>query len=538
MSQADEIPTLQDEIARRRTFAIISHPDAGKTTLTEKLLLYAGQIDVAGTVRGRKTQRAVTSDWMALERERGISVSATALGFEYRGYRLALLDTPGHQDFSEDTYRTLTAADCAVMVLDVANGVEMQTRKLFRVCASRKIPILTLVNKMDRLGKSPLELLAEIERDLGIETVPVNWPVGLGKDFQGVVDRPSGRALLFSPGEQGSVIVPSRWVDLADLARETSDAVAAQTLGELELLDGAGSGFDPALFRAGRQTPVLFASAANNYGIEPFLDAFLHLAPPPATRRTVRGEVSATSEQFSGQVFKIQANLNPKHRDRVAFMRVCSGRFTPDLDPVVTRTGEKLRYKSAHTIFAREREEFAVAYPGDVIGLAFTKGLRLGDTLCVGPTVEYEALPQFSPECFAIARCTDLNRRKQMVEGLAQLADEGAIQVFIDPANSRDSILAAVGVLQFDVVKYRLESEYGVTSEIEPMPFRAGAWIGATGEGIQEMARTVGGTRLVMDHRRRWVVLAEEEFSIRYLKGRCPDLQLRPFGDSLFAPDA
>ncbi|MCE9532264.1 MAG: peptide chain release factor 3 [Planctomycetes bacterium] len=538
MSVLDEVAQqMREEIARRRTFAIISHPDAGKTTLTEKLLLYAGQIEVAGAVRGRKTQRAVTSDWMALERDRGISVSSTALGFEYRGYRLGLLDTPGHQDFSEDTYRTLAAADCAVMVLDVANGVETQTRKLFKVCASRRIPILTLINKMDRLGKDPLDLLAEIERDLGIETAPINWPVGLGPDFQGVVERSSGRVRLFSPGEQGSVIVPSRWVSMSELPVATSEAIAARTAGDLELLDGAGEVFDMARFLAGRQTPVLFASAATNYGIEPFLDAFLTLAPPPGMRRTIQGEVSADSEQFSGQVFKIQANLNPKHRDRVAFVRVCSGRFTPDLEPVVTRSGERLRFKSAHTLFAREREAFEIAYPGDVIGLAFTKGLRLGDTVCVGPPIEYEALPQFSPECFAMARCPDNGRRKQMAEGLAQLADEGAIQLFIDPANSRESILAAVGVLQFDVVKYRLETEYGVKAEIAPMPFKAGAWIGAS-EAIATSPNLSLGSRLVTDHRNRWVVLVEDEFSIRYLKRQYPQLKLQAFGDSLFAPMA
>ena len=526
---------LKAEIARRRTFAIISHPDAGKTTLTEKLLLYAGQIEVAGTVRGAKTQRAVTSDWMAMERDRGISVSSTALGFEYRGFRLGLLDTPGHQDFSEDTYRTLSAADCAVMVLDVANGVETQTRKLFKVCASRRIPILTFINKMDRLGKDPLDLLTEIERDLGIETVPMNWPVGLGPEFQGVIDRKSGQARLFSPGERGSVIVPSRWAELSELAGLTSEAIAARAIGELELLDGAGTQFDMSRFLAGLQTPVLFASAASNYGIEPFLDAFLNLAPAPSTRRTAQGHIAADGEQFSGQVFKIQANLNPKHRDRVAFVRVCAGRFTPDLDPIVTRTGERLRFKSAHTLFAREREVFEVAYPGDVIGLSFTNGLRLGDTLCVGPLVEYEALPLFSPECFAVVRCLDMNRRKQMAEGLAQLADEGAVQVFQDPDKNRELILAAVGTLQFDVVKYRLETEYGVKVEIAPMPFKAGAWIGVP-EAIAASPNLSLGSRLATDHRKRWVVLVEDEFNIRYLKGKYPDLQLQSFGESLFAP--
>jgi peptide chain release factor 3 len=531
----DDAQTMQTEIARRRTFAIISHPDAGKTTLTEKLLLYAGQIEVAGAVRGRKTQRAVTSDWMALERDRGISVSSTALGFEYRGHRLALLDTPGHQDFSEDTYRTLSAADSAVMVLDVANGVEIQTRKLFKVCAARGIPIITLINKMDRLGKEPLDLLAEIEQELGIEPIPINWPVGLGSEFTGVIERGSGKALLFSESERGSVIVPSRTVPIGDLAKETSDYIANQTLEGLELLDGAGSQFDLAKFQAAKQTPVLFASAANNYGIEPFLDAFLKLAPHPTGRRSLQGVVPAERDTFAGQVFKIQANLNPKHRDRVAFVRVCCGRFTPEMEPLIARTGEKFRFKSSHMLFARERQEIETAYPGDVIGLAYTKGLRLGDTLCLGQPVDFEALPQFSPECFANANCLDLSRRKQMTEGLSQLADEGAIQVLFDPTNHRETILAAVGILQFDVVKYRLESEYGVKVEIVMIPFKAGAWIGSTSHEVPDLAMSFG-TRLVKDHRNQWVVLAEDEFTIRYLKKQNPGTMIVSFSESLFAP--
>lgn len=527
--------TLASETARRRTFAIISHPDAGKTTLTEKLLLYAGQIDVAGAVRGRKTQRAVTSDWMALERERGISVSATALSFEYKGHRLNLLDTPGHQDFSEDTYRALAAADSAVMVLDVANGVEAQTRKLFRVCAARGIPILTLVNKMDRLGKDPLDLLAEVERELGVEPVAVNWPVGLGDQFQGVIDRLSERVLLFAPTERGSLQVPTRVVRQEDLESEVGTAMATACRDGLDLLDGAGGVWDRAKFLAGRQTPVFFASAATNYGIEPFLDVFLRLAPPPGLRAAIGGPMPVDRPQFAGQVFKIQANLNPKHRDRVAFVRVCAGVFTPDLEPLVARTGERIRAKGAHAMFARDREAIECAYPGDVVGLSFTKGLRLGDTLYDGPRVEYDGLPQFSPECFAVARCPDVGRRKQMAEGLQQLAEEGAVQVFVDPTNSRESILAAVGELQFEVVRYRLEAEYGVKAEIEPTGMTAGAWLGVD-LATASTVRLLPDTRLVADHRGRPVLLAADPFTLRFLQSREPALGVRPFADDLFAP--
>jgi len=523
------------EVARRRTFAIISHPDAGKTTLTEKCLLYAGQIAEAGAVRGRKTIRAVTSDWMALERERGISISSTALCFEYRGHVLNLLDTPGHQDFSEDTYRTLAAADSAVMVLDAANGVEGQTRKLFRVCATRKIPVLTFINKMDRLGKTPLELLEEIQADLGIEPIPMNWPIGLGDRFTGVHDRASARTLLFAPTERGSLQVPTRVVALADLDAEIGPELGHRSRGEVELIEVAGGTFDRERFLRGEQTPVFFGSAATNYGIEPFLDAFLGLAPAPGPRTGVAGPVPPDRAQFAGQVFKIQANLNPKHRDRVAFVRVCSGVFTPDIEPVVARTGERLRMKGSHRLFAQDREAVHEAYAGDVIGLAFTKGVRLGDTLYDGPAVEFAGLPQFSPECFATARCPDNARRKQFAQGLQQLADEGAVQVFTDPANGLEPILAAVGELQFEVVKFRLESEYGVDVELVPLTYRAGGWVGG-GRAALVGYQPLLTPRLVFDHRDRPVLLAQDAFSIRYLKGREPGLQLRPFSDDLFAP--
>lgn len=526
---------LRIEVARRRTFAIISHPDAGKTTLTEKFLLYAGQIAEAGLVRGRKTTRAVTSDWMALERERGISISSTALTFEYRGCIINLLDTPGHQDFSEDTYRTLTAADCAVMVLDSANGVETQTRKLFRVCAARRIPILTFINKMDRLGKSPLDLLAEIEQDLKIEPIPINWPIGLGEQFRGVFDRRRKKALLFSPTERGSQQVPTRVCEWTELEKEVGRQIASICADEIALLDGVSGPLEPERFRLGTQTPVFFGSAATNYGIAPFLDAFLDLAPPPGARKGREGPVPVDRLAFSGQVFKIQANLNPNHRDRVAFVRICSGRFTPDIEPIVTRTGKELRVKGTHRLFARDREEIQIAYPGDVIGLAFTKGVRLGDTLGEAPVVEFEPLPQFSPECFAVIRNPDGAKRKQLIEGLGQLADEGAIQLFIDPENNREPILAAVGQLQFDVVKFRLESEYGVKAQVSTLAYRAGAWVGAKKDELTGFRPTVG-SRLVFDHCGRPVLLTDDAFSIRYMQRQAPWLKLQSFGDDLFAP--
>jgi peptide chain release factor 3 len=528
-------PSVRAEVGRRRTFAIISHPDAGKTTLTEKFLLYAGQIDVAGSVRGRKTQRAVASDWMALERERGISISSTALSFGYRGHVVNLLDTPGHQDFSEDTYRTLAAADSAVMVIDAAKGIETQTKKLFQVCSIRGIPILTFVNKMDRLGRDPLSLLSEVEQVLGIDTAPINWPLGLGDEFRGVYDRDRRVALVFRPADRGSVQVPTEETDLTAALGEVSERTAHRVRQELELLDGAGVPFDRGQFLAGRMTPVFFGSAMTNFGVGPFLDSFLRLAPPPGPRKSDRGLVPPDRRWFAGQVFKIQANLNPRHRDRVAFVRVCCGRFDPEADLTLARTGAGVRIKGSHRLFAREREAMEEAFPGDIIGLANTGGLRLGDTLCVGPTLQFEALPQFSPECFAVARCPDTRRRKQFTDGLQQLADEGVVQVFTDREAVREPILAAVGDLQFDVVKFRLESEYGVRAEIAPLPYRAGAWVGATVDALA-VHSLVRSMKVAFDHQGRTVVLSEDAFSIRHLNKQEPGLGLRPFADNLFAP--
>lgn len=523
---------LQQEVRRRRTFAIISHPDAGKTTLTEKFLLYAGCIDVAGTVRGRKTRRAVTSDWMELERERGISITSTVLSFEYQGHLVNLLDTPGHQDFSEDTYRTLAAADSAVMVIDAAKGIETQTRKLFKVCAVRGIPILTFINKMDRMGRSPLDLLHELETVLGIDAVPLNWPLGQGPEFSGVFDLAHNHALVFDPTRRGDLQVVGRVHSREELPDHLPAGIVRPALDELDLLDGAGAVFDEGRFLQGRMTPVFFGSAMTNFGVQPFLEAFLRLAPCPRPRRSDQGMIPPEREAFSGIVFKIQANLNPKHRDRVAFVRVCSGAFTEDTEPVVSRTGARLRIKGSHRMFAREREEVVEAYPGDIIGLAVTGSLRLGDTLCEGAPFVYEGLPQFSPERFAVIRCMDNSRRKQLAEGLQQLADEGAVQVFFDPVNPREPILAAIGELQFDVVRFRLESEYGVRSEIEVLPYHAAGWL--SGEVASESR--VSGTRRVQDHHGRTAVLAESDWNLQWLQTQNPGLRIRAFSEDLFVP--
>lgn len=469
---------VQREAQRRRTFAIISHPDAGKTTLTEKLLLYGGQIEVAGAVRGRKTQRSATSDWMELEKQRGISVSSTVLTFEYNGFCINLLDTPGHHDFSEDTYRTLMAADCAVMVVDLAKGIEPQTRKLFEVCALRKIPVLTFVNKVDRPGKDPLTLLSEIESLLKIEPVPMNWPLDAGLGFRGLVDLRDLSADVFEQSS-GDIRASYNTHDLSQLHEAGFEVQTVQQVQEeVALLASAGSTFERDRFLKGEITPLFFGSALRNYGLEHFLEGFLEFSPPPVDRLSHLGPVPAHRSEFSGFIFKIQANLDPRHRDRIAFLRVCSGRFQREMEVVHARTGTKLRLKRAQLVFGRERETVEEAFPGDIVGLANPGTFHLGDTLCEREVVHFEPLPQFPPEHFAVLRCADTGRRKQFERGLEQLIEEGAIQIFSDPHKSqRESILAAVGELQFDVVRYRLESEYMTKTSIEWLPFKFARWV-------------------------------------------------------------
>jgi len=519
-------PLVRREAERRRTFAIISHPDAGKTTLTEKLLLYAGCVDEAGAVRGRKSQRSATSDWMAIERERGISITSTVLAFTYRGYQINLLDTPGHQDFSEDTYRTLTAADCAVMVLDAVRGIEPQTIKLFKICAARKIPILTFVNKMDRPGGEPLRSLGEIEEVLGIDAVPLNWPVGVGAGFCGVYDRQAGRLLRFSAVPHGTQTVPAATADL-DQAETLLPPEQASALREkIALLDGASATFDRARFLRGEQTPVFFGSALTNFGIEPFLNAFLDLCPPPGPRQSDRGLIHPAQPEFAGVVFKIQANLDPKHRDRVAFVRVCAGRFQREMDVTLARTGERIRIKRSHRLFARERETTDEAYPGDIIGMVNPGQFRLGDTLIEGETFQYEGQWEFLPERFARLRCTHTDRRKQFAKGLAQLLEEGVVQVLNDAnTNSREPVLATVGELQFDVVRYRLETEYNTPTTLEHLPYIAARWIDAPLAALNSFDPPTL-SRVMIDHQGAPIILFTSEWEIRNCQEKNPEFPL------------
>lgn len=519
------------EAARRRTFAIISHPDAGKTTLTEKLLLYAGMVNEAGMVRGRKNTRAATSDWMAMERERGISVTATALSFEFRGRRVNLIDTPGHQDFSEDTYRVLNAADAAVMVIDASKGIEPQTEKLFRVCADRRVPILTFINKMDRPAADPLGCLGQIETVLGIAAAPVNWPVGggLGSEFRGVLDLGTDTVHTYEPVSHGATEVPTKSAPRSE-ARGTllTDDEAARLADEAELIRTAGEGFDREKFLAGRQTPVYFGSALTNFGVETFLDGFLDLAPSPGPRPAASGDVPPDREAFSAVAFKMQANLDPRHRDRVVFLRVCTGRFRRDMEVTVARSGERFRVRRSVRLFGQERETVDDAWPGDVIGIVVSADLRLGDTLCEAEPVRYTGRWSFPPERFAVVRCDDTGRRKQFAKGVEQLGREGVVQLLADPTKSTlEPILAAVGELQFDVVKFRLESEYGTKAAVSPLPYQAAHWLYGPDDALDELALR-HDVKLVRDADGRPVLLSETSWALGMVKERNAALTFDP----------
>ena len=472
----------EKEINRRRTFAIISHPDAGKTTLTEKFLLYGGAINLAGSVKGKATARHAVSDWMEIEKERGISVTSSVLQFEYDGYCINILDTPGHQDFSEDTYRTLMAADSAVMVIDASKGVEAQTRKLFKVCGMRGIPIFTFINKLDRDAKDTFDLLDDIEKELGIATCPVNWPIGSGKEFKGVFDREKQCVISYSDTEKGTREGVATEIPIQDeehLKGLIGEEAADKLLGEIELLDGASAEFDLEEVRAGRLTPVCFGSALTNFGVEIFLKHFLNMTTPPLPRMSDAGIIKPTEKEFSAFVFKIQANMNKAHRDRIAFMRICSGRFDAQMEVRHVQGNKVLRLSQPQQIMADERKVLSEAYAGDIIGV-FDPGIfSIGDTLCMPKDkFAYEGIPTFAPEHFARVRQMDTMKRKQFVKGIEQIAQEGAIQIFTEmTAGMEEVIVGVVGVLQFEVLKYRLENEYNVEIRLETLPYEHIRWI-------------------------------------------------------------
>ena len=530
MSQTND--QITEQIKNRRTFAIISHPDAGKTTLTEKFLLYGGAINLAGTVKGRKAAKHAVSDWMEIEKERGISVTSSAMQFNYEGFCINILDTPGHQDFSEDTYRTLMAADSAVMVIDGSKGVEAQTIKLFKVCVMRHIPIFTFINKFDREARDPYELLDEIEEVLGIRTCPVNWPIGCGKNFKGVYDRFTKKVTTFTAAQGGAKEVATQEFDA-----ETNDVESIigfqyhqQLLDDIELLDGASDELDMDRVQKGDLSPVFFGSALTNFGVETFLEHFLKMTTPPLPRKTLTGVVDPFNKDFSAFVFKIQANMNKAHRDRIAFMRICSGKFNADKDVYHVQSGRKLKLSQPQQIMAQDRQVIQEAYAGDVIGV-FDPGIfSIGDTITMpGHKYEYEGIPTFAPEHFC--RVIQLNsmKRKQFVKGITQIAQEGAIQIFQEfSAGMSEIIVGVVGVLQFDVLKYRLENEYGCEIRLEALPYEYIRWVGDPSTDVTKLKR-MNNVKAVKDMKGNPLLLFVNEWMIRMVLEDNEGLELLEF---------
>jgi len=522
-------PTVAQEAASRRTFAIISHPDAGKTTLTEKLLLYGNAIELAGNVRARRNQRNTTSDWMDMERERGISITSTVLQFPYKHFIINLLDTPGHQDFSEDTFRTLSAVDSAIMILDAARGIESQTRKLFEVCRKRGIPILTFINKMDRPARDPLELLDEIEAVLGMEPVPMNWPMGDGLNFQGVYDRRSKGVFFFQRTVRNERIAPEVFVPMDELRK--NGHVPQLQLKQLEehisLLDELGIVFDHQRLLNEQQTPVFFGSALTNFGVQLLLDAFVEFAPPPQAYISDVGPVYPERPEFSGFIFKIQANMNPLHRDSVAFLRVCSGRFERGMVAKHVQSGKAVRLQRPYKLFANEREIIEEAYPGDIVGLPNNAGFAIGDTISAGEMMRFASIPRFKPEHFALLRNTNLSKHKQFIRGLQQLESEGAVQVLYNiNALKREPILAVVGQLQFNVVQARLDIEYCVSTKFELLPFTIARWV----EGPETVINSLpvrSDVILARDTRNKFVLLTNSSFYLKFFSERFPELSFK-----------
>lgn len=506
-----------NEIEKRRTFAIISHPDAGKTTLTEKLLLYGGAIRMAGSVKARKASKHAVSDWMEIEKQRGISVTSSVMQFNYEGYCINILDTPGHQDFSEDTYRTLMAADSAVMVVDAAKGIEAQTRKLFNVCSLRGIPIFTFINKMDRESKDPFELMQQLEEELGIKTYPVNWPIGSGKDFKGVYERENKVIQTFDGGNHGQTEVETVEGNVEDsVFRDLlGDDLHDKLIEDIELLDIAGDEFDIEKLRKGELTPVFFGSALTNFGVKPFLEEFLKLTPPPLARNSDQGEIDVFRKDFSAFIFKIQANMNKAHRDRIAFMRICSGEFKKGMEVFHVQNGNKVRLTQPQQFLAQDREIIEKAYAGDIIGV-FDPGIfNIGDTLCESPDkFKFEGIPTFAPEHFARVRTVDTMKRKQFIKGITQISQEGAIQVFKEVnIGVEELIVGVVGVLQFEVLEYRLKNEYNVDIKMDRLGFKSIRWIENKDIDPKSLVIT-SDAKLVKDLDDRNLLLFQSEWSI------------------------
>ena len=526
--------SVAEEINRRRTFAIISHPDAGKTTLTEKFLLYGGAINLAGSVKGKATARHAVSDWMEIEKERGISVTSSVLQFEYGGFCINILDTPGHQDFSEDTYRTLMAADSAVMVIDASKGVEAQTRKLFKVCVMRKIPIFTFINKMDRDANDTFDLLDEIEKELGIATCPVNWPIGSGKNFKGVFDREKNKVFTYSDTEKGTKEGIATEIDATDTDKLVSvigQAAADKLMEEIELLDGASAEFNLDEVRSGDLTPVFFGSALTNFGVEDFLQHFLKMTTTPLPRKADIGLIDPVENDFSAFVFKIQANMNKAHRDRIAFMRICSGKFDANMEVRHVQGDKVMRLSQPQQIMADERKILDEAYAGDIIGV-FDPGIfSIGDTLCMPKQkFKYEGIPTFAPEHFARVRQVDTMKRKQFIKGVSQIAQEGAIQIFQEYNTGMEEIIVGVvGVLQFDVLKYRLNNEYNVEIRLEPLPYEHIRWIENKDIDLQKLTGT-SDMKKIQDLKGNPLLLFVNSWSVGMTLDRNPGLELSEFG--------
>lgn len=516
---------LIEEIKNRRTFAIISHPDAGKTTLTEKLLLFGGAINLAGTVKGRKAARHATSDWMRMEQERGISVTSSVMQFPYKNRVVNLLDTPGHEDFSEDTYRTLTAVDSALMVIDVAKGVEPRTEKLMEVCRLRTTPVMTFINKLDREGRDPIDLMDEVEKVLGIRCAPITWPIGMGKRLKGVYHLRNNTVHFFSATHGGKVqegeVVEG--IDNPKLDEVLGD-MAAELREELELVQGASNEFDLELYRAGKLTPVFFGSAINNFGIAELLDDFVEFAPPPQPRETLTREVDPLEEKFSGFVFKIQANMDPQHRDRIAFMRICSGRYEKGMKARHVRIGKDVKFADALTFFAADRGSLDEAFSGDIIGLHNHGTIRIGDTFTTNEELLFTGIPNFAPELFRRAVLKDPLKMKQLQKGLGQLCEEGATQLF-KPINNNDLILGAVGVLQFDVVAQRLQDEYKVDCQFEPVNVQQARWVKLNDDKMLQEFKIKAAANLSIDHAEELVYLAPTRVNLQMTLERWPDIE-------------